>query len=568
MDRVALASSEEPFSKSNRGNNINCADSPYKQRFKNSRIFLPTLMEKYKLGSSLNADRHLKCLNSSRDVRPDLFVGFDKHIEMDLSNNKFTGDLTAPVPALKLPICAKLYTVEESQLSHINLLLLAEIRFFCVHTKDLPDGQILAVKNVKTLAFSITDEEEQFLEVIRTASPSMHVPIAGHLAVHGNEYLRKVVTFDDALHNVSCMPLNWSRIAGALKNPCQDVLSGSLADLFVGFDKHVEMDLSNNKFNGDLNAALVPALKMAICAKLQLQFSPINLLVVEIRQILAVKNIKTLALSITDEAEQFMEVIRTASPSMHIPIAGHLALHGNHHLRNAVTFDDALHNVSCLLLRIAGALNMANADSGYYAPEHGSGPKADIIYSFGVRLLEMAADPNVITTSTGGPPSSSERMISQGARTEKEEEQEEKQESEEDGNAADQDDKEDEEDKGDDKEEGEDKGDDDKDEEEDKGDDDNEEEEEDVGEQPEQVEDDIDAADGQQEQPQQIEAGDGQQEQPEQVEVDIDAGDAQQIEDEINAGDAQQQTPPEIEDGINAGDAQQPPPPRRFRRCH
>ncbi|PHU08495.1 hypothetical protein BC332_20355 [Capsicum chinense] len=451
---------------------------------------------------------------SSQSINPASYLY--KEALRDMSNNKFTGDLTAPVPALKLPICAKHYTVEESQLSPINLLLLAEIRFFCVHTKDLPDGQILAVKNVKTLAFSITDEEEQFLEVIRTASPSMHVPIAGHLAVHGNEYLRKVVTFDDALHNVSCMPLNWSRIAGALKNPSQDVLSGSLADLFVGFDKHIEMDLSNNKFNGDLTAALVPALKMAICAKLQLQFSPINMLVVEIRQILAVKNIKTLVLSTTDEAEQFMEVIRTASPSMHVPIAGHLALHGNHHLRNAVTFDDALHNVSCLLLRIAGAL-----------------------------------------------------------KCKKEEEQEEKQESEEDGNAADHGGEKDEEGDGDIKKKGrtremikkmrrtremikkkgrtkemmikmmrrtsemmitkrrrtwE------------------------------------NNQNRQQEQPQQIEAGDGQQEQPEQVEVDIDAGDAQQeqpqqIEDEINAGDTQQQQPPAIEDGINAGDAQQPPPP-------
>ncbi|KAF3652183.1 hypothetical protein FXO38_16257 [Capsicum annuum] len=430
---------------------------------------------------------------SSQSINPASYLY--KEALRDMSNNKFTGDVTAPVPALKLPICAKHYTVEESQLSPINLLLLAEIRFFCVHTKDLPDGQILAVKNVKTLAFSITDEEEQFLEVIRTASHSKHVPIAGHLAVHGNEYLRKVVTFDDALHNVSCMPLNWSRIAGALKNPSQDVLSGSLADLFVGFDKHIEMDLSNNKFNGDLTAALVPALKIAICAKLQLQFSPINLLVVEIRQILAVKNIKTLALSTTDEAEQLMEVIRTAS----------LALHGNHHLRNAVTFDDALHNVSCLLLQIAGAL-----------------------------------------------------------KCKKEEEQEEKQESEEDGNAADHGGEKDEEGDGDIKKKGrtremikkmrrtremmkkgrtremmikmmrrttE-----------------------------------VNAGDGQQEQPQQIEAGDGQQEQPEQVEVDIDDGDAQQeqpqqIEDEINAGDTQQQQPPAIEDGINAGDAQQPPPP-------
>ncbi|KAM3267005.1 hypothetical protein P3L10_004000 [Capsicum annuum] len=415
-----------------------------------------------------------------------------------MSNNKFTGDVTAPVPALKLPICAKHYTVEESQLSPINLLLLAEIRFFCVHTKDLPDGQILAVKNVKTLAFSITDEEEQFLEVIRTASHSKHVPIAGHLAVHGNEYLRKVVTFDDALHNVSCMPLNWSRIAGALKNPSQDVLSGSLADLFVGFDKHIEMDLSNNKFNGDLTAALVPALKIAICAKLQLQFSPINLLVVEIRQILAVKNIKTLALSTTDEAEQLMEVIRTAS----------LALHGNHHLRNAVTFDDALHNVSCLLLQIAGALKIAvlkPQTSNSIEIKHGSGPKADIIYSFGVRLLEIASDPNVITTSTGDPPSSPERMISQGARKKRNRKKNKNQRK-------------------------------------------------------------MEMLLTMQEQPQQIEAGDGQQEQPEQVEVDIDDGDAQQeqpqqIEDEINAGDTQQQQPPAIEDGINAGDAQQPPPP-------
>ncbi|KAK4373022.1 hypothetical protein RND71_008406 [Anisodus tanguticus] len=119
----------------------------------------------------------------------------------------------------KIPICAKLYTVAELQLATSNFSpvnLLGEGTLGSVYRADFPDGQILAVKNIKTVALSIT-EEEQFMEVIRTASRLRHpniVALIGYSVGHGNhllvyEYIRKV-TLDDALHNVLCMPLTWS----------------------------------------------------------------------------------------------------------------------------------------------------------------------------------------------------------------------------------------------------------------------------------------------------------------------------------------------------------------------
>ncbi|MCD9644491.1 hypothetical protein HAX54_032715 [Datura stramonium] len=119
----------------------------------------------------------------------------------------------------KIPICAKLYTMAELQLATSNFSpvnLLGEGTLGSVYRADFPDGQILAVKNIKTVALSIT-EEEQFMEVIRTASHLRHpniVTLIGYSVGHGNhlllyEYIRKV-TLDDALHNVLCMPLTWS----------------------------------------------------------------------------------------------------------------------------------------------------------------------------------------------------------------------------------------------------------------------------------------------------------------------------------------------------------------------
>ncbi|KAJ8564480.1 hypothetical protein K7X08_000940 [Anisodus acutangulus] len=101
-----------------------------------------------------------------------------------------------------------------SNFSPVNLL--GEGTLGSVYRADFPDGQILAVKNIKTVALSIT-EEEQFMEVIRTASRLRHpniVALIGYSVGHGNhllvyEYIRKV-TLDDALHNVLCMPLTWS----------------------------------------------------------------------------------------------------------------------------------------------------------------------------------------------------------------------------------------------------------------------------------------------------------------------------------------------------------------------
>ncbi|CAN4114581.1 unnamed protein product [Withania somnifera] len=119
----------------------------------------------------------------------------------------------------KIPICAKLYTVAELQLATNNFSpvnLLGEGTLGSVYRAEFPDGQILAVKNIKTVALSIT-EEEQFMEVIQTVSHLRHpniVALVGYSVGHGNhlllyEYIRKV-TLDDALHNVLCMPLSWS----------------------------------------------------------------------------------------------------------------------------------------------------------------------------------------------------------------------------------------------------------------------------------------------------------------------------------------------------------------------
>ncbi|MCD9641701.1 hypothetical protein HAX54_028089 [Datura stramonium] len=66
----------------------------------------------------------------------------------------------------KIPICAKLYTMAELQLATSNFSpvnLLGEGTLGSVYRADFPDGQILAVKNIKTVALSIT-EEEQFIE--------------------------------------------------------------------------------------------------------------------------------------------------------------------------------------------------------------------------------------------------------------------------------------------------------------------------------------------------------------------------------------------------------------------
>nr|XP_016470054.1 PREDICTED: protein STRUBBELIG-RECEPTOR FAMILY 2-like [Nicotiana tabacum] len=119
----------------------------------------------------------------------------------------------------KIPICAKHYTVAELQLATSNFSpgnLLGEGTLGSVYRADFPDGQILAVKNIKTVALSIT-EEEQFMDVIRTASRLRHpniVALIGYCVGHGNhllvyEYIRNV-TLDDALHSVLCMPLTWS----------------------------------------------------------------------------------------------------------------------------------------------------------------------------------------------------------------------------------------------------------------------------------------------------------------------------------------------------------------------
>jgi serine/threonine protein kinase len=88
-------------------------------------------------------------------------------------------------------------------------------------------------------------------------------------------------------------------------------------------------------------------------------------------QILAVKNINLIALSLTEE-EQFMDVIWTASRLRHpniVTLIGYCIEHGQHllvyeHVRN-LSLDDALHNEAYKSLswglRLRIALGVARA---------------------------------------------------------------------------------------------------------------------------------------------------------------------------------------------------------------
>ncbi|XP_059646370.1 protein STRUBBELIG-RECEPTOR FAMILY 2 [Cornus florida] len=117
-----------------------------------------------------------------------------------------------------ISLSAKFYTVAELQsatnsFSEENLL--GEGSLGSVYKAEFPDGQILAVKNIKTAALSL-NEEEQFLDVIRRTARLRHpniVALLGYCVEHGQhllvyEYIRNL-SLEYALHCDAYMPLSW-----------------------------------------------------------------------------------------------------------------------------------------------------------------------------------------------------------------------------------------------------------------------------------------------------------------------------------------------------------------------
>ncbi|KAF7149382.1 hypothetical protein RHSIM_Rhsim03G0009000 [Rhododendron simsii] len=120
----------------------------------------------------------------------------------------------------KIPISAKVYTMAELQsatngLSEENFL--GEGSLGSVYKAELPNGQILALKNINTVVLS-HNEEEQFLDVIWNAARLRHpniVTLLGYCLEHGQhllvyEYVRNL-TLDDALHSDAYMTLSWGQ---------------------------------------------------------------------------------------------------------------------------------------------------------------------------------------------------------------------------------------------------------------------------------------------------------------------------------------------------------------------
>ncbi|XP_057982485.1 protein STRUBBELIG-RECEPTOR FAMILY 2 [Malania oleifera] len=118
----------------------------------------------------------------------------------------------------RMPTNAKLYTVAELQ-SATNSFgeenLLGEGSLGSVYKAEFPDGQILAVKNINTVALSL-HEEERFLDVIWSAARLRHpnvVTLIGYCMEHGQhllvyEYVRNF-SLDDALHGEGYRHLPW-----------------------------------------------------------------------------------------------------------------------------------------------------------------------------------------------------------------------------------------------------------------------------------------------------------------------------------------------------------------------
>ncbi|KAK4485379.1 hypothetical protein RD792_008018 [Penstemon davidsonii] len=118
----------------------------------------------------------------------------------------------------KMPINAKAYTVAELQIATNGFSeenLLGEGSLGSVYRAEFPDSLILAVKNINTVPLSII-EEEQFLDVVRSASRLRHpniVTLIGYCMEHGQHLIIyefiKNLSLEDALHCAAYKPLSW-----------------------------------------------------------------------------------------------------------------------------------------------------------------------------------------------------------------------------------------------------------------------------------------------------------------------------------------------------------------------
>ncbi|XP_027174137.1 protein STRUBBELIG-RECEPTOR FAMILY 2 [Coffea eugenioides] len=153
---------------------------------------------------------HLSILSSSSGIKS-LHLPPIRSKPMKVSRRSFS-------KTSKVPISAKRYTVAELQLatnsfSEENLLGWGSLG--SVYSAKLPDGELLAVKNISTVELSL-HEEEQFLNVVRNASRLRHpniVTLLGYCMEHGQhllvyEYVRNL-SLDDALHCTEYTPLSW-----------------------------------------------------------------------------------------------------------------------------------------------------------------------------------------------------------------------------------------------------------------------------------------------------------------------------------------------------------------------
>ncbi|GLT50194.1 hypothetical protein SLA2020_236990 [Shorea laevis] len=115
---------------------------------------------------------------------------------------------------------ANAYTLAELQLatnSFSEKNLLGEGSLGSVYKAELPNGYVMAVKIINMVPLSFC-EEEQFMDVIRTASQLRHpniVTLLGYCVENGQhlivyEYVRNF-SLDDALHNEAFKPLPWGQ---------------------------------------------------------------------------------------------------------------------------------------------------------------------------------------------------------------------------------------------------------------------------------------------------------------------------------------------------------------------
>ncbi|XP_042513258.1 protein STRUBBELIG-RECEPTOR FAMILY 2 isoform X2 [Macadamia integrifolia] len=134
------------------------------------------------------------------------------------NRNEGVGRISFSGSTRNLPI-AKRYTLADIQ-SATNSFheenILGEGSLGSVYKAEFPDGQILAVKSIKTVPLSL-HEEEQFLDVIWKVARLRHPNITtllGYCIEHGHhllvyEYVRNL-SLDDVLHCDTYMPLSWS----------------------------------------------------------------------------------------------------------------------------------------------------------------------------------------------------------------------------------------------------------------------------------------------------------------------------------------------------------------------